>query len=119
MFNRKKIEWMAEEIRKLKDEIEYLNVMIDALTYAHLAEPSNRSYVMLNGNIRYVPCFFHEEKRVYADTRECGEISFKELARYVIDKEPIAREVTSTKYFEHPDNCQSKTEETDDELDNN
>lgn len=72
-----------DKICELEDKIEYLTHMVESLATAH-----------------------------NAPTKECGNVTFKELARYVIDKEPIAREITHVTYFEHPDTTQAKAEET-------
>lgn len=115
MFNRKKIERLEKRIRTLENKNTDLNRIVAALTQAHLNEPDFYEYTDLDGNVRYYPRFFHMNGDLSAFTRECGDVTFAELVRYVIDKEPIAREVTTTKYFEHPDNCRSSAEDTEDD----
>ena len=116
---KKKLEQLANKLQNLECMIQEQRYLIDALMRAHLNEPNAYECRISATKTVYIPRFFHANPTApSALTRECGEVSFKELARYVIDKEPIAREVTSIKYFDHPDNRQGTVEETNDGLNN-
>lgn len=118
MFNRKykeQIENMEKKISNLENDVEYAMRMLNSLTIAHMFEQEGYSYAQKNGGIVHIPRFGHDTVSPSALTAECGVVTFDEIARYVIDKKPIARQVTATKYFEHPDNTRGSAEDTTNE----
>lgn len=115
MFNKKykeQIKSMEKKISKLEDDVEYAVRMVNSLMTAHMLESESYSYTNKNGGTVYIPKFGHDARNPFAITAECGVVTFDELAQYVIDKKPIARNVTTVKYFEHPDTTQGSVEGT-------
>lgn len=111
MFNRnKKTERLTHRIHVLEQELEALNLHVESLKSAHFTGTYDYR-TMIDGRLLCVPRYFHADTNPSAPTRECGDVTFAELARFVIDKKPIEREVTTIKYFEHPDTTQGSVDD--------
>ena len=83
---------MVDSVLKKEDEyLSYLSNEVKSLRDAHITTKST-SCIDNNGVVRYSTEYEYCDHTIKASTSNIKDVTFEELARLVIDREPIVRE---------------------------
>ena len=83
---------MVDSVLKKEDEyLSYLSNEVKNLRDAHITTKST-SYIDNNGVVRYSTKYKYCDHTIKASTSNISDVTLEELARFVIDHEPIVRE---------------------------